>query len=1008
MNPAHTNAPPLDLSAVRARLAGARGQQYWRSLEEVAETKEFQDLLQREFPASASEWGDEFSRRGFLKLMAASLALAGLNGCTKQPTEKILPYVVQPEGMVLGQPLYYASAMLFQGFAHGVLVKNREGHPIKLDGNPEHPSTLGASTVWMQASILDLYDPDRAFGVARAGEINTWAQFLSDLNDTLREQNSRKGAGLRFLTETVTSPTLAAQLKELLQKFPGAKWHQYEAVSRDQVREGARLAFGEIVETQHRFNKAAVILSLDSDFLYTHPERLRYTREFARGRQLSADQKEMNRLYVVESTPTVTGSMADHRLPLRSDEIANVAFLIAQQIGAPVESAAKASSEAQAAWISTLVRELQQHCGSSLVIAGEQQSPEVHALAHLINQTLGNVGQTVFHTASAEANPVNQLESLRQLVTDMKAGAVDTLFILGGNPVYDAPADFEFAQHLQKVKRSIHLGLHLDETSTLCEWHLPQAHYLESWSDARSFDGTVTIIQPLISPLYDGKSAHTLLAAMVRQQPIRSDYEVVSSYWRNQNLWPDFEKGWRRALHDGMISDSAQPTREVQVKAGVLSPTSRPEQPKPVAPTDLEILFRPDPNIWDGRHANNAWLQELPKPLNKLCWDNAALISPALAEQFKLNTGDLVELRLGDRVMRVPVWIMPGQADQSITLTLGYGRTRAGQIGTDVGFNAYPLRTSTALWTGANAKLSKVLGTHKLATTQIQHNVQSPERQIYRGGTLQEFLKNPDFVSEESERPPKQETLYNPGEFKYEGYKWGMQINLTTCIGCNACVTACQAENNIPVVGKSQVARGRDMLWIRIDTYYKGNVDHPGFVHMPVPCMHCEQAPCELVCPVEATLHDSEGLNLQVYNRCIGTRYCSNNCPYKVRRFNFLQYTNYQLPNLKPMYNPEVTVRWRGVMEKCTYCVQRISAARIRAKEEDRPIRDGEVKTACQQACPAEAIIFGDLNDPNSRVSKLKKHPLDYSMLGNLNTRPRTTYLAELENPNPELASPTA
>ncbi|SPE50296.1 Molybdopterin oxidoreductase, iron-sulfur binding subunit (fragment) [Verrucomicrobia bacterium] len=538
-------------------------------------------------------------------------------------------------------------------------------------------------------------------------------------------------------------------------------------------------------------------------------------------------------------------------------------------------------------------------------------------------------------------------------------------------------------------------------------------------------------MQPLIAPLYGGKSAYELLGAMVQQQPIRGDYEIVRDFWRGQNFWPDFEISWRQALHDGFIQGSGAPPKQVKLKADLLESLPRGGEPASggitvepavgsqsakqetafpqVSPRsfkvlsgDIEVNFRPDPNLWDGRFANNGWLQECPKPVSKLCWDNAILISPALAQSGNLTTGDVVELSLGGRSLRGPVWVMPGQAPNAVTLHLGYGRSRVGRVGAGVGFDAYALRTSAALWFERGGKIVPTGQTHLLVTTQAHHQLGSPDREVYRSGTLNQYLANSSFVKSSVEIPNMDETLYYPDEYQYAGYKWGMSIDLTTCIGCNACLVACEAENNIPVVGKDQVHRNREMFWIRVDTYFKGPLDNPEFDHMPVPCMQCEHAPCELVCPVEATVHDSEGLNLQVYQRCVGTRFCSNNCPYKVRRFNFLRYSPYDKPWREPMYNPEVTVRWRGVMEKCTYCIQRISAARITAEKENRRIRESELRTACQQACPAEAIVFGDLNDPDSKVARLKAHPLDYSMLGQLNTRPRTTYLAKLQNPGPQ------
>jgi molybdopterin-containing oxidoreductase family iron-sulfur binding subunit len=1039
--------PQLDLAAIRRKLNGVRGQEYWRSLEEVAESPEFREMLHREFPSGASEWWDGVSRRSFLKMAAATMALAGLTACTKQPTREIYPYVKQPSELLLGEPLYYATSMVLGGFATGVLAKSREGHPIKVDGNPEHPASLGGSSVWLQASILDLYDPDRSQTVTHAGDISTWALFLFDLNDLLKEQESKRGAGLWFLSETITSPTLAGQLEDLHTRFPAAKWCQYDPIMRDNVREGARLAFGQFVETHYRFDQSAVIVSLDSDFLYTHPQRLRYSRQFIDGRRVSGGKTEMSRLYVAESTPTVTGTVADHRLPLESGAIEHLARLLLRQVSAGGRNEAlkgqpsTGRESAKEEWLSALISDLRAHRGASIIIAGQWQPPLVHAVAHLLNQSLGNVGHTVSYAETAEARPLNQMQSLAELVQEMKAGRVDTLFILGGNPVYDAPADLEFGQHLNNVRRSIHLGLHLDETAAVATWHIPQTHYLESWGDARSFDGTVSLMQPLIAPLYDSKSSYEVLGALFQQQPVRSDYEIVRDYWQKQNLWPDFEGGWRKALHDGFIAGSQTPTKEVRVRLGfeLVTPTgiepnlesdfasgrlanqpsvlvesfnasSTKEAGDPFAAPkklvriqNLEICFRPDPNLWDGRFANNGWLQECPKPVSKLTWDNAVLMSPALAERAGLTTGNVVELALDGRTVRGPIWIMPGQAENSITLHLGYGRSRVGRVGERVGFDAYRVRFSKAPWFVSGLTLVSTGEHHRLVATQTHHNLHSADRQIYRATSLKQLRIDPAVIKKSVEEPAEGETLYYTDEYKYEGYKWGMSIDLTACIGCNACLVACEVENNIPVVGKEQVAKSREMHWIRIDTYYRGTLDNPEFNHTPVPCMHCEHAPCELVCPVEAAVHDSEGLNLQVYQRCVGTRFCSNNCPYKVRRFNFLRYTDYHTPNYKPMYNPEVTVRWRGVMEKCTYCVQRIASARITSEKENRRIRDGEVRTACQQACPTEAIVFGDLNARGSKVARLKTHPLDYSMLGQLNTRPRTTYLARVANRNEQL-----
>jgi MoCo/4Fe-4S cofactor protein with predicted Tat translocation signal len=992
--------PAFDPTSLRARLLAKQGPRYWRSLEELAGAPEFESWLHREFPAGASEWLEGFSRRHFLKLMGASLALAGLTACTKQPIEKIVPYIHQPEILTPGQPLFYATSMVLGGFATGLLVESHEGHPTKVEGNPQHPMSLGATNVFQQASLLDLYDPDRSQAVLKEGNISSWEAFLAALNDTLLAQQPRKGAGLRVLTETVTSPTLQAQIRAVLEKFPEARWHQFEPLTRDAVRAGAQLAFGEIVETQCDVPKAKVILALESDFLFMHPASLRYGREFADGRRVSAGRNEMNRLYVAESTPSVTGANADHRLPLSARLIELLAREVARQVGALPGNAPAPELQVHQKWISVLAGDLKQNRGASLILVGEQQPPAVHALAHLLNHHLGNVGSTVRYTASAEARSVNQLESFRELVTAMKAGAVEVLVMVGGNPAFTAPADLDFTAQLSKVPFRVHLSPDLNETSALCQWHVPQTHFLESWSDPRAFDGTVSFIQPLILPLYAGKSDHELLDAML-QQPVRSNFDIVRDYWKSRNLWPDFEAGWRRALHDGFIAGTALPSATVALRPLELPP------PKATVPGGLEISFRPDPTIGDGRFANNGWLQELPKPMTKLTWDNAALLSPATAQRLGLASGAEVLVQWQGRSLRAPVWITPGQAENSVTFYLGYGRQQVGRVGTGAGCNAYALRASAAPWFGSGASLTKTGRHHALATTQHQHAIDSAERQILREGTLAEFLRDPAFVKQTTELPKREDTLFNPDEHRRDAPQWGMSIDLSACLGCNACVLACQSENNIPVVGKDQVARGRAMHWIRVDAYFSGPPDDPTVTHQPVPCMQCENAPCELVCPVGATLHDKEGLNMQVYNRCVGTRYCSNNCPYKVRRFNFFQYSDDTTPSLKPMRNPSVTVRSRGVMEKCTYCVQRISAARITAKKEDRPIRDGEIQTACQQVCPAQAIVFGDQSDPNSRVSKLKAQALDYSMLGELNTRPHTTYLAKLRNPHPDLEEPT-
>jgi MoCo/4Fe-4S cofactor protein with predicted Tat translocation signal len=1009
------------LATIRQRLGAARGAEYWRCLEELADTAEFKALVSREIPRHAAAWMDAMDRREFLRLMGASLALAGLSGCLSSapapPDEKIVPYIRQPEAIVPGKPLYFATAMPLQGFGRGVLAESHMGRPTKVEGNPQHPASLGASDAITQASVLGLYDPDRSQVISNAGRISTWDGFFSALNAELEAQRLSQGAGLRILTETVTSPTLAQQLKQLLVKFPKAKWHQYESAGRDALYEGARLAFGEAVETLHRLDRADVILSIDADFLFHGPAALRYARDFADKRRVDGPSSEMNRLYAVESTPTVTGSNADHRLALAPSVIEIFTRMLARGLG--VRAAAENSTALQRheKWLGVLVRDLQNHRGRSAIIVGDHQPPIIHALAHSINDALGNVGVTVSYTDAVAANPVIHIESLSELVRDMEANAVQVLIILGGNPVYSAPADLDFAGHLVKSNFNVHLSLYDDETSALCHWHIPEAHYLESWSDVRAFDGTATIMQPLIAPLYGGRTAHEVLAA-VAGQSAQPGYDLVRDYWRGQKGEKDFEAIWRSALHDGVVGETSFAAKPVRLKAvaSLDSPNSVPagktKAPATGSGNNLELIFRADPTILDGRFANNGWLQELPKPLTKLTWDNAVLISPATAEKFKINYqvgsrggehgtiyADVVELEFQGRRVRGPAWILPGQPDDCVTLHLGYGRTRAGKIGTSLGFNANALRSTNAPWQGAVLQIRKTDEQYPLACTQFHHLMEG--RHLVRAATIQDYRKSPNVVREMAgEEEPKQ-SLY-PG-FKYDGYAWGMSIDINACIGCNACVAACAAENNSPVIGKNEVLHGREMHWIRIDRYYQGDVSNPRTYHQPVPCMQCENAPCELVCPVGATTHSHEGLNDMVYNRCVGTRYCSNNCPYKVRRFNFFLYSDFKTESLKLGRNPDVTVRSRGVMEKCTYCVQRINQAKISAEKEDRNLRDGEIVTACQQACPTQAIVFGDVNDPQSRVSKLKAQPLNYGLLTELNTKPRTTYGAKLRNPNPNI-----
>jgi MoCo/4Fe-4S cofactor protein with predicted Tat translocation signal len=990
----------LTLASVREKIDAATahderektGPQYWRSLEELAGSPEFQEALHREFPKGASEWLDKASRRGFLKVMGASLGLAGMTGCVKLPLEPIVPYVRQPENVIPGRPQYYATATTLGGYAQPLLVESHLGRPTKIEGNDQHPASMGGTDIFAQASLLGMYDPDRSQNVASMGDVRSWQAFMAALRGPLAAQKSLQGAGIRILTTTISSPTLADQIRNFLKLYPQAKWHVYEPVNRDNALEGAKMAFGQSVETRYDFTKADVIVSLDADFLYGgFPGNVKYIRDFASRRNPDGN---MNRLYVIESTPSATGAKADHRVGVKASEISG---LFSQKNALPAK------------FFEALKADVHSHAGSSVIVVGDHLPPDVHAFAHWMNAQLGNVGKTVFYTDPVDANPVNRNESLKELVADMQGGKVDLLINIGGNPVYDAPADLNFGDVMKsgKVPVRVHHGLYQDETAELCQWHVPSTHELESWGDARAYDGTVSIIQPLIAPLYSGKSAIEFVA-MISGQSDATGYELVRSYWQKQHTGPDFEQFWRKSLHDGWVEGTAFAPKNLTAKAAGAAPETK----SPDA-NAIELNIRRDPTIYDGKFSNNGWLQELPKPMSKLTWDNAVQVGPRMAERLQLATKDVVELELNGKKLKGAVWIQAGHPDNSITITLGYGRKRAGRVGTEQGFNAYEFRTTANPWIASGVQIRKTGDTYDLASTQGMQSMDTPDgdhRPLVRETSLAEYKKHPEFANEEEPSPAKDVTLYPNYDYDKQKYEWGMAIDLNKCTGCNNCILACQAENNIPVVGQHQTLLGRHMHWIRVDVYYQGDRDNPKAFQQPVPCMQCENAPCEVVCPVGATSHSTDGLNDMVYNRCVGTRYCSDNCPYKVRRFNFLLFQDWDTQQYKMMRNPDVSVRSRGVMEKCTYCVQRINERRIDTEvatvREGKEIRIGEeLQTACQQSCPAGAIVFGNINDPNSTVSKWKSQARNYSLLGELNTRPRTTYLAEVRNPNPESES---
>ena len=1034
----------LTLDQVRARLDGKTGRRFWKNLDELAETPEFQELMQEEFPRQASgvsEWIDPVSRRGFMKVMGASIALAGLAGCTKQPDEPIYPYIRQPEDLVLGIPMYFATAHPFPTGAIPVLVKSDAFRPIKIDGNPEHPMSKGKSDAMTQGTLLDMYDPDRSQHCLKNGSNAQWGEFQNEFADAFRRSNG--GQGMYFLSETITSPTLAAQWRQVQTAFPQAKLVQWEPINRDSSRVASKAAFGQYVDAQYRLENADVILSLDADFLggIAQPGFLPMAAAYAE-RHRFAEDKPMNRLYVIESMPTVTGFKAEHRLALKPSQVEAAAVALSGG------SAQGQWTPEQDSFFKAMLKDLQASHGRVVVIAGEQTSPAVHAAAFALNQSLGAVGQTVVYTEPVNPMPTEQTNDLRALVGDINAGKVDWLVMLGVNPIYNAPADAHFAAAFNKVNHTVHLGSHVDETGMISNWHINKAHYLESWSDARAYDGTISIVQPMIDPMYGGRTAHDVLQSLLAN-PQASAFEAVQATARTY-IKGDFAQGWRKALHDGWVEGTAFAPRTGGPGGGTAASLARSGGS---SAGGLEVAFRPDCSIYDGRYANVGWMQELPKQITNLSWDNAAQMSLATMEGMSLNENDIVEIEVNGAKLLAPVLMVPGHPDGTVTLNLGFGRqAAAGRVAGGVGFNAYLLRTSGEPLYAAGAKMTKSPGTWDLCVTKVhniehrgrfaQHDLEDPkfdkqgtyslagheamERSIIRYATVTEAKAHPDFAHEgagkttlvnkvgygvQAETPGPNDQLstgtwvydhVDPSSLKLQN-KWGMSIDMNSCVGCNACIVACYAENNIPVVGREQVKVGRNMQWIRIDTYFEGDLHAPKAHFQPMNCQHCENAGCELVCPVGATVHTPEGLNTMVYNRCVGTRYCSNNCAYKVRRFNFLLYADYDTESLKFMRNPDVTVRSRGVMEKCTYCVQRIEEAKITADKENRAIRDGEIVTACQQSCPTDAIVFGNMNDPDSRVSKRKADERNYQVLADLNYRPRTTYVAGVINPNPEL-----
>jgi molybdopterin-containing oxidoreductase family iron-sulfur binding subunit len=1008
--------PPLD--------PAAGGRTYWRSLDELADSAEFRGYVERQFPGQAEAMGSSFSRRQFLQVMAASMLLgAGISGCRRWPERDLAPFTNRPEGVIPGESEYYATAMELDGVAKPLLVKARDGRPIKIEGNPLHPASMGTADLFAQASVLGLYNPFRSRGVVhrQAGKPSpgSWSQFVDFAKLHFQALRAKGGSGLAILTEPTSSPTTLAVAQRFRQALPRARWYVHSALGADRD-PGAGAPDGAPRRRVLHLDRARVIACFDADLLMKHPDALRHTRDLLQGRRDVDNTGQMNRLYVAESTLTVTGTMADDRLAVRSGDMPAMLQALAAAIRAGGTPGASLPTEAQA-FIRRLATDLLAARGASLVAAGSNV-PGVQALVQSINQDLGNYAHTLDLIDSPA--PVSQPDALAHLCRD--ARDIDTLLILSGNPLFEAPGDTDVAAALAGIATTIYLGLEFNETAQACTWHINQAHYLESWGDTRAWDAAASVAQPLILPLFGGKTPAELLATLLNE-PTTDAYGLVRQTWATILPKDDFEKRWRRVLHDGLLPDSAA----APVAPGVWKPSPAPSSQ---AAGPFELVFLQDLKLYDGRFADCAWLQELPDPMTKVVWDNAALIAPGDAKDLGLAHGDQLEITAHGRSITAPVFILPGQACGSIAISLGYGRAVAGPVGRAIGVNAYPLRSTQDPWLAPSVTVRKTGSRYDLVTTQDHFFIDAV-------GMKTRAQRVPECVRELSitqlaaaagakPEPAPLQLWDNPVHYKQDptiDYMWGMAIDLNTCIGCNACVIACQAENNIPVVGKEQASKGREMFWIRIDRYFRGDAFSPAVqaIHQPVACMQCETAPCEEVCPFAATTHSREGLNMQVYNRCVGTRYCQNNCPYKVRRFNFFDWhardprrtaptppwldfpdTQSQTVDqiLRMVFNPDVTVRMRGVMEKCSYCIQRIEAARSLAGNEGRPIRDGEITPACAQTCPAQAIVFGNLKDPNSKVRKLQDSQRSYGLLADLNTRPRTQYLARVRNTPPDVA----
>lgn len=1053
------------------------GPRYWRSLDELIENPEFKNFIEKEFPLGASELAG-VNRRHFIKIMAASFAAAGMGmaGC-RRPIQHILPYSKQPENVIPGVPVYYASSHPSAKDNQPILVETHQHRPSKIEGNSKYSPYGGTTDIFTQASILDLYDPDRSTKSSKGTQSISQGMVYDLLQNIHAKFLSTEGQGLAFLANQSTSPTRARIVKEIKRIFPRSTWAEYEPVNFDNPEIAARRLFGRRLRPQYHFTKTKRILSLDSDFLNIEPGKLANSRDFAIKRRVknSKEATKMNRLYQVESNFSVTGAMADHRLRLSSGQIpAFTALLVIEllrqkSIQSPLseELKKKASNlDTNPHWIQECVTDLLAHPGKSVVTAGSHQPVEVHELVYFINDLLDANGHTVTYLNI----PNYSASTIQDLGVNLENGRIETLIIIGGNPVYNAPHDLNWLELQKSVNEVIRYGYFFDETSIEATYHISATHYLESWSDGRTFDGTIVPVQPMIRPLFEGMQELELLARLAGIKKA-DPYTLVKKTITDLSDEVDEERIFDRFLSNGFLKNSSFTNTPVSVNQSRIKRTITTGnfRPSNISSDHLEVRIIPSPRVWDGSYNNNGWLQECPEAMTKLTWDNAISISPRLAKDIGYNpeqnsfkqvaskkaatfkmgreVSPLGEINIGETTIRGPIHIQPGLANYTVVVPLGYGRTKVGRIGKGTGFTAYPLvnSRSSGYILGANIHITN--RSYILANTQEHWSMEG--RAIVREANLEDYVKHPNFVDKmglEPHSPPiygndsnlslqKKVTTQPRGASAYEipqfggDHQWGMSIDLNTCTGCSACIVACQSENNIPIVGKDQVTRGREMHWLRFDRYYSsGDVESnksdipedPQATIQPVMCMHCEMAPCEQVCPVNATVHDDEGLNVMSYNRCVGTRYCSNNCPYKVRRFNFFDWNKREIGSFykgpigpggmteleKMQKNPDVSVRMRGVMEKCTYCQQRIQEAKINTKvkardSNDIKVPDGMIKTACQQVCPTESIIFGDVSDPESKVSMTKTSDRDYSVLGYLNTRPRTTYLARLRNPNP-------